>query len=375
MKLSQFTFFAILFFLGLAHGQTSPIKIAYVGGLTGNLSQAAQRSLKALKLAVKKVNEKGGIRGRRVEVLAFDNKFSPVTNITIFEEIKKSGVVAVTGLHVSNDALVLSKLTEEARIPLIIASATHPAITKGQKYVTRVCFTDDAQGLALSEFAIKKLGRKSVVTIVDVSDSFTDYLSKTFSRHLSEMGGKVLATYPIRTNAKDFSEIMENIQRNKKPDMLFAAASAMESSYMISFLAKSKLRIPLMGSDGWQNSDLGHILRNLEQNDMEGFFSVHWHLDLPYEASKRFVRDYETEYKEKLTSFDADPVLTYDAGTLLLTALESSKDFAPDSIMSALRETSFDGVSGKIAFSKSPDAMKKVHILKISKGKLIPQEE
>ena len=143
---------------------------------------------------------------------------------------------------------------------------------------------------------------------------------------------------------------------------------------MISFLAKSKLRIPLMGSDGWQNSDLGHILRNLEQNDMEGFFSVHWHRDLPFEASKQFVGAYEKEYQVKLTSFDADPVLTYDAGTLLLKALEQSKDFSHESVMQAVKQTEINGVTGTIAFSESPNAHKKVHILKISKGKLIPQE-
>lgn len=364
-------FFLVLYSLGInASEAKTPIKIAYVGGLTGNFSQSAQKSLKALKLVVKQFNEKGGIHGRPVEVLPYDNGFSPVRNISIFEKLKKEGAIAIVGIHASNDGLVLSKLAEENHFPLVVASATHPGITKDKKYVARVCFTDNAQGIFLAKHAYETLKARKAAIVVDVSDSFTDYLAKVFTKKFTALGGTIVGNYPIRTNDKDFSSIITALKNQTLPDVLFVSASAMESSYLVSHLTNSGVKVPLLGNDGWQNNDLGLVLKNMEQNTFEAFFTAHWYRDLSYRESHSFIRDFENEYEEKLSSFDADTVLTYDAGLLLLSALSKTSKLTPDSIMNQIRKTRISGVTGTIEFSGLGDPVKPVHLLRIAKGKL-----
>ena len=108
--------------VGYGANESEPVRIAYVGGLTGNFGQAAQKSLKALQMVAREFNASGGIRGRAIEILPYDTKFSPVTNISIFNNILKSGAVAITGIHASNDGLILGELAEKHHLPMMVAS-------------------------------------------------------------------------------------------------------------------------------------------------------------------------------------------------------------------------------------------------------------
>jgi branched-chain amino acid transport system substrate-binding protein len=206
----------------------SAVKIAYVGGLTGNYSQSAQKSLKALKLATKEFNRNGGVNGQKAEIIEFDTKNQPANIFKIFQEILKNKVVAIAGLHISNETLILAKLAEEHHIPMVVASATHPDITKNKKYVVRVCFNDDMQGESLAKYSRYDLKAKNVAVVADVSDSFTDYLSKTYQKTFTKIGGKITHVYPIRTNDTEFGSIIE-LLRKEQHDLLFISASPLSS--------------------------------------------------------------------------------------------------------------------------------------------------
>lgn len=365
----KFTFIFAAFFLSL-HAFSAPIKIAYFGGLSGGSNQSAQKPLKALKLLVKEFNKKGGVKGTPVEVLAYDNGIEPIKNVALFKKLKKDGVIAIVGLHTSNDGLILSKLAEKYEIPLIVASATNPKVTEGKKYVTRVCFNDDAQGTFLAESAYQRLQARNVAVVVDVSDSFTTYLAKFFSEKFQSLGGKIVGTYSIHTNEKDFTAVINKLKAEAHADLIFLSASALESGYFMADLTRKGIKTPLLGSDGWQNLDLENVLK--DQKSVHAYFSAHWYKELDTKESKEFVQAYEAEYGEKLFSFDADPVLTYDAGNLLLTALTQTASLDAKAIMDQVRKTQVNGVTGKIEFTGNTDPKKTLFFLEMANGKVAP---
>jgi branched-chain amino acid transport system substrate-binding protein len=359
-----------LLFSSLVVAQTETVKIAYVGGLTGNYSQCAQKSLKALKLAVKEFNQQGGLKGRKVEVLEFDSQASPVTNYKIFEEIQRKHAVAITGIHTSNDALILSELAEKNRLPMVVASATHPGVTKDKKYAVRVCFNDDMQGEQLAKYARKVLKARNVSVVVDVSDSFTSYLSESFQKTFTSLGGKIVQTHPIRTNDTKFNQIVDSL-KNVNNDLLFISANALESGYLLTQMAIANMKVPVLGSDGWQNNDLILALRNLHQTNINAHFSVHWFREINLPESKSFIKNYQREYGEAPNSSDADMVLTYDAGKLLLSAMQQAKSLNGNDLIESIRKQTISGVTGKIKMREHSDPEKQVHILRIKNGELL----
>lgn len=348
------------------------VHIAYVGGLTGNNSQAAQKSLKTLRLVVDTFNKTGGLLGKKFDVVPYDNKSSASNNITIFEQISKTDAIAVTGIHASNDGLLAAKFAEQYHLPLVVASATHPDITKAKKYVARVAFTDNDQGALLVRLARRDLKASRAVIIVDVAESFTTALAQIFEAGFKKAGGKVEEIYPIRTSDSNFEHIVKSLKERKAPDVIFMATSAMEAGFLLSQLASSGSRVPVLGCDGWQNSDLGKALKSLEQTHVNALFTAHWHRDVPRTESKNYIRDYEATYHEPLSSYDADAVLTYDAATLLLTAVRKAGSSNPDRIMAALRTTTIQGATGTITLGPNGQAQKDVDVLQIRNGKLMP---
>ncbi|MEW6735870.1 MAG: ABC transporter substrate-binding protein [Acidobacteriota bacterium] len=347
-----------------------PIKIAYVGGLTGPVSQAAQKSLKALKLIANQWNRKGGLLNRKIEVLAFDTQSLAIAMPGLFKKIKASGAVAITGVHTSNEALLLAPLADQNKIPLVIASATHPAITKNRRFVIRTCFNDDLQGNFLATSARQSLHSKKAIIVVDVSDSFTLNLAETFKKKFSTLGGKIVAEYSIRTGDQKFDLVSNSLRTSKDFDLIFAATSSVEAAYLISQLSEEGIEANFLGSDGWQNQDLSRILETLHQSSKSSFFSAHWHRNVQFPAAARFISEFEKEYEQPITSFDADTVLTYDAGLLLLNAIRAARSTDPHKIIAALKKVSVNGVTGPIKINRNGEPKKKIFLLQILRGRV-----
>lgn len=350
----------------------STIKIAYIGGLTGRESQASKKSLQALQLVVSDYNRHGGILGKRIELLPFDNQSMAAENISVFEKVKASGAVAITGLHISNDALIIADLAEKAHLPVVVASATHPDISRGKKYIVQVCFTDDMQGTHLASFSRKNQKIRKVVSVVDVSDSASLRVAASFAKEFIRGNGTIVETLNIRSNEQDFSQVVQSIKVNTDLDAIFISASSIESSYLIKQLFESGVTLPLIGTDNWQNQDLAQALKSLNQNKIQAYFPAHWHLGVKNTPSKAFIQNFEREYHEKISSFDADPVLTYDAGLLLFKAIAEAKSTESGKLAAALHKTSVEGTTGTIKIQSDGYPNKTVFLLKMLNGEMIP---
>lgn len=85
--------FVGLFFLA-ACGDTGPVKIGFIAGLSGPGSDAGNDALNALKLAAKQVNDTGGINGRMIEIIPRDDQKSPEIAQNHVREFKELGVEA-----------------------------------------------------------------------------------------------------------------------------------------------------------------------------------------------------------------------------------------------------------------------------------------
>lgn len=373
--------FILIFFLSVllfarpnSSSLVPSIRIGYIAALSGN--ESAHKALKALKLLVAEWNLSGGIAGRKIELFVYDNKHSPINNFALFRQIKKDRLVALTGVHSSNDGLIIAKLAEQMHLPLVVASATHPDITRDKRYVVRVCFDNREEAIFLSRFAHKEIRAQKVAILTDVSDSFATSLSLLFSRDFLRMGGKIIFRQDIRTHDRDFTSFIQTLSALKeKPDAILASTSAMEGGYLISQLASSGLSIPVIGNDSWQGDNLELALKKIVQGGMAAYFPAHWHVGVPFSESKKFLKEYENKYHEKIGSSDVDAILTYDAGKLLLNALQRSASVEPEVLVSALKKNSVSGVSGKIDLDEGPGPRKPIYLLSIRKGNLFTAKE
>lgn len=345
------------------------ITIAYVGGLTGRLSQASRRALNALELAVEEANLKGGARGRLFRVVSFDNKNSAINNYDLFDEILKSGAVAVTGIHVSDDGLILSMLAEKKQLPVVVASATHPNITKGKRFTVRVCFNDDMQGQFLANIAFNKFKKRNALLVVNASDSFSIYLSRRFEEVFKRLGGNI--SYVVNTidGEVEYKQVIDSLARDTTIDLIFLSTSALESGYLINILSSNGIKKTILGSDGWQSDHLDTLLANLKSSHIDAYYTAHWYKNMKDIKTAAFIRKYNMKFNDDTSSFDADAVLTYDAGVFLTTAIKNSPNLNSDEIMKSIQRTHINGLTGDIKMSNDGNPSKAIYVMKIVDGK------
>ena len=107
-----------------------PIKIGYLATLTGEGATWGQHESDGAKLAVKEINEKGGLLGRPVELIVYDVKGRPEDAINALRRlVYEDKVVAVGGSNYSSIQLAIAPIVDKEKVPVVASSATNPAVT------------------------------------------------------------------------------------------------------------------------------------------------------------------------------------------------------------------------------------------------------
>lgn len=182
-------FFSISVSPGFAEA-APPIKIAMITAKTGEAGKTNSISFGAARFSVDEINSTGGILGRHVELLEYDNESTPEGSAKAARTAISDGAVAVVGCNWSSHSLAMAKVLQEAGVPMISHMSTNPAVTKVGDYIFRVCFTDSFQGLGLARFARTRLGAKTAVVLVDDNRTYSKGLGKTFVQAFEKLGEK-----------------------------------------------------------------------------------------------------------------------------------------------------------------------------------------
>jgi branched-chain amino acid transport system substrate-binding protein len=337
-----------------------PIDIAAIYALSGPAAQDDAYSLVGVRIAVKEVNQKGGVLGRKLNLMVIDNQSSPIGSHLAAEKADKTGVAAIVGAAWSSHSIAVAKVAQERKIPMISSISTNPRVTKIGNYIFRVCFTDDYQGIAMARFARKELNAQTAVTFIDLTSDYSLGLSKIFRENFEKLGGKVLKEIEYKLKQKDYIQQIRQA-KNTTADVLFL--SGHDESGQIAYQAQEAgITAIILGGDGWSDPSFfskgGNKLKR-------GFYSSHWSEFSGSERSRIWAQTYADAAQQS-----AGAALGYDAVLLLVDAIRRAA--APD--REAIREAlahmkSFDGVTGKISFNAYGDPVKSVIIMEIINGK------
>jgi ABC-type branched-subunit amino acid transport system substrate-binding protein len=143
----------------------APIRIAFANSLTGPSGPAGLESLVATKLAIDEVNAKGGIKGRPIELVPFDDASSAETVRANVQAIADSPCVAVLGHYLSTMSLAAGPGYKSARIPALTGTSFVDDLTRGNEFYFRVQTTSSLQGRSIAEYLRAVLKQPKVLLI------------------------------------------------------------------------------------------------------------------------------------------------------------------------------------------------------------------
>lgn len=350
---------------GPAKAETGDILVGAFFSLSGEETQFGKDSQEGIQLAVDEDNAKGGVKGRKIKVIFEDDKSNPqeATN-KVRQLIDRNKVVALLGEVASSRSLAGGLIANTAKIPMISPSSTNVKVTEGRDFVFRVCFTDDAQGIAAAEFAVSKLGKKKIGILFQAQDPYSSGLATSFKEGLKKFGGEVVIEKSYQKGEKNFRTYLEQLKA-ANPEIVFVPNYYTD---MVPIAQQAKeMKIPgtwFLGGDGWDSEDL---LKGAAK-EMEGaYFTNHYAPDVPWDGSKKFVAAYKERFKHEPSSLAAQ---AYDAAKLLADAMGRAKAIEPVAIRDAIAETKgFQGATGSITIDKNRNADKPLVVVQIKDGK------
>lgn len=342
----------------------APIRVAVIASMTGDASASNDALFQAARYAVDEINAKGGLLGRPVEILEFDNQSSALGSKAAAEAAVAAGVDAVIGASWSAHSLAMAPVFEKAGIPMITPISTNPEVTRGRKYVFRVCYTDDYQGKVMARFAYDDLKARTAVVLCNVDRVYSVGLADVFSDSFEALGGKVLWRGEFLLDISDFSRLLETV-KERAPDVIYLPGDYRDSSFIIGQARKMGIDTRFLGGDSF-----GLRLYDYIGNLADGaYYTTHWNRDNPSQISREFVKNYEAKFGEiKQTTIP----ITFDAVMLLADAVNRSGTLEKSKVRDALAATrDFPGVTGDISFVGVGDPEKSVVINKLENGGIV----
>lgn len=336
------------------------IDIAAIYALTGAAAEANAYALRGAGYAVDEINSQGGVLGKTINLLMFDNQSSPIGSTIAAKKAAAANVVAIVGPDWSSHAIAVARVAQDNGIPMISSLSTNPETTKIGEYIFRACFTDDFQGKVIARFARQDLNATTAVIFVDVTSDYSLKLSEIFQTNFEKLGGRVVLEleYKLKQHLID-----KDVQKTVKvdADVIFIPGHD-ESGSIAKQIQDAGGSSIFLGGDGWGNPI---FFRKGGSGLKRGYYSTHWSVHLDTDRSRTFVN----KYIHSEASVD-NIALGYDAMMLLTEAINRAQSFDKKKIRDAIANTrSFKGVTGIFDFNNNGDPLKSAVFMEIRNGK------
>ena len=184
---------------GCGEKTPSAVRVGVIAELTGDMPAVGESCRKAAELAVKQMNDAGGLKvgdkQYKVELFVEDNAGKADQSASAAQKlITQKKVVAIVGPNATRYAIPASEIAESSKVLLITPWSTNPRTTLDaktgapKKYVFRACFIDPFQGRVLARFAMTALKRAGRPCFT-MSPPTTTRASRRFSRRRSSRTG------------------------------------------------------------------------------------------------------------------------------------------------------------------------------------------
>lgn len=353
--------FQTLVFLALICGMTvllsppaatsaGPIKLGFAGPLSGEFASYGIPAVRGVRLAVRDINTRGGIRGRPIHLMTEDDLCLPKDSAIRATKLVAHGVHAVVGHICSGATMAAIEIYRNSKIISISPSATHPGLTQKGRYPNffRTIAPDDVQAGVLIDFALNDLALKRIA-ILHGMDVYGKGLAGFVRAGLQKSGKAEIVLYDgIPPGTVDYAPVIQRIKHSRADAVIFGGYHP-QGSRVVKQMRKKKMNAVFIAGDGIK--DDAFIVS--AGDDGEGTYAT-----APKETTENPLAAAATAAHRK--EYGTDPgafFLNAHAATLAITnAIQVAGTTDYDALRRALQTEPVDTPLGKITFDARGDA-------------------
>lgn len=353
------TVISILFFsLGIiTFAQSNTVKIGLSAPITGNYAEYGEMIQNGVQIAADEINAKGGIRGKKIEIVIRDSEGNPARATSIAQEfVNNPGIVAEIGDFTSTACMAAAPIYESAGLVQLSPSASHPDFASLGDYMFSIDGRTSGETLFLARAVFKNHFKCKSVAVVHINNDWGVATMENFVKAAEEQGLIVTGIESHMEAETDFSALLTNLKRGN-PDALFIADMYNEASQIVRQIEKMGWDIPKAGS----NAIYSEEFLELAGKAAEGLITTTpFDVNEDREVVKNFVAEFEKRTGKKPVVYAAEG---YDCMNLLAQAMEKN-GFNRKDIRDALAATgTYVGATGEFTLFEIGDVLREYLLL------------
>lgn len=322
-------------------------KIGGIGPVTGGAAVYGLAVQHGAEIAVKEINEAGGINGYPVEFQFQDDEHDAEKSVNAYNTLKDWGMQALMGTVTSAPCIAVADKTAADNMFQITPSGSAVECAANPN-VYRVCYSDPAQGTASAKYIGEHKLASKVAVIYDSSDVYSSGIYEKFAQEAPNQGIEVVDAEAFTADSnKDFSTQLQKAKESGA-ELVFLPIYYTEASLILQQANTMGFAPQFFGCDGMDG-----ILQvqNFDVKLAEGLMLLTpFAADATDDLTVKFVKSFEDAYGETPIQFAAD---AYDAMYIIKAAMEEANvtpDMAAgdicDAMEGAMTKIKVDGLTG-----------------------------
>ncbi len=283
------------------------IKIGLFVPLTGYAAADGASAFAGAQIAVDFINEAGGINGKLVELVYYDDAGKADEASSIARKLieRDQVVIGVSGSY-STPTRAAAGIFQSAGVPMVAAYAVHPSIPATGDLIFRVGMDASIEGWAGAALVVRELGAKEIA-VLTIDNDFGVSLGDFFKEKARELGGEIVFEKKYPLGETEFRDVLGAI-KEKDPDVLWASGYYAEAANIVSQAEELGIRCWIIGQEGYDSPKF------IELSSGTSAYGTLIVTDLNRDSDRDIVQKFLVEYRNR-TGVDADMVgaSTFDA--------------------------------------------------------------
>lgn len=322
-------------------GSGGTIKIGFFSPQSGSEASDGKSALDAAQLAVKDVNAAGGLDGKQIQLVQYDDGSDPKQAVSIATKLTtQDKVAAVVSGSYSDQTLAAASIFQRAGVPMLAAYAVNPGIPGTGDEIFQIATSGPVEGKAGAQALIKDLGAKKIA-IVAIDNDFGTALVQGFTEQAAKLGATIVSTNKNQFGEKDFGPVIDKAVA-AGADGFYMVEYAAEGQQFLTAFRQRNLTQKIVGTEGIDSTQ-----QFIEPNGTlaDGMvFTTVLNRDSSDPTTQAFMKNFAGAYGH---APDMVGATTYDSFKVLAAAAKSGT--SADALKAGITGlTNFQGVTGTI---------------------------
>jgi branched-chain amino acid transport system substrate-binding protein len=354
----------LLLFCGCSNKE--PIPVGFSAELTGKQAELGVQERNAVQMAVARINNAGGINGRKIELIVRDDLGTADGARNADRELIEKGVVAIIGHATSGQTIAGLSVTNPARVVMLSPTASTAELSGKDDYFLRVLHSLFDRSRGLAQHTYQQRGVKSLAIIYDTNNAaYVQSFRNTFKDKYESLGGRVSGEAEFSSaDRTDFDPMLKKLQLTGAKGLLIIASD--NDTAMIAQRTRLIGWHASMFTSAWAQTET--LIKNggqaVEGMEFEQTYALN-------SQSPEFL-EFKTNYQQRFgraPSFGA--LLGYEAVLVLAHALKQSNGKAEGLKQALLDTREFSGLVDKFSFDKYGDVKRPFYLSAIRGGRFV----